>query len=351
MPCRSWWRNCAIESDWEMLVIDRLEDAISPLAPEVVRIRKLISAFEVCHHKAERWAYNLLEAISTGNTNKGLGTRKPGTRHPAEEFWANVCSVLSAWCAGDPGAMLALVAPGLPASELLTCLGKRSTLKVWQVQRVIEKIRSFVDWPGRSRDAASPYTWLLYSEQSFQGLNSSRCPPRYRSEESLWLATVCTMIHDTRDGVPLALSLGLAIDMLWPCHWDFRRNLQIVLGAIGGNLKPDKPFTACGRNISLLPARDRLLRLADKLRFYYTDATPSAAVEGTLLAMLGPKTKVKIWLAASLEKTLRLQLDPPPEMQEASSLAAPAWLEAFRCPPLPRTAISSPRKASPRMVG
>ncbi len=42
------------------------------------------------------------------------------------------------------------------------------------------------------------------------------------------------MVHD-----PEELSLALAIDMLWPCHWRFEDNLQIVLDAIGGRAPPE----------------------------------------------------------------------------------------------------------------
>ena len=75
MTSRSWWRNCAQEPDSEMLQIDRMEDDLAPIAPDVLRIRELISTLEMCHHKAERWVDNIIEAIATGQTTKGLGTR------------------------------------------------------------------------------------------------------------------------------------------------------------------------------------------------------------------------------------------------------------------------------------
>lgn len=62
MVCRSWWRNCALEADLGMLEIDRLEDEIAPLEPGISRIRHLVFALEVCHHKAERWVANIVEA-------------------------------------------------------------------------------------------------------------------------------------------------------------------------------------------------------------------------------------------------------------------------------------------------
>jgi|GEM_PF-5124566 len=54
--------------------------------------------------------------------------------------------------------------------------------------------------------------------------------------------------------------------MLWACHWNFVTNLQIVLEAIGGKLEPKEPFAACGRNISLLPNRERMEIVSQSLR-------------------------------------------------------------------------------------
>ena len=82
---RSWWRNCALEDDSEIMAIDRMEDHIAPIDPKVAQIRELISSLELCHHKAERWVGNIIKAIGAGETSKGLGTRSPGQRHPAEE--------------------------------------------------------------------------------------------------------------------------------------------------------------------------------------------------------------------------------------------------------------------------
>ena len=102
--CRSWWRNCALEADSEILAIDRMEDRIAPLDPDAEKVRELISSLELCHHKAERWVWNIIEAIGAGETRKGLGTRVPGQQHPAEKVWQNACTALSAWCTGHPRA-------------------------------------------------------------------------------------------------------------------------------------------------------------------------------------------------------------------------------------------------------
>jgi hypothetical protein len=326
VSCRSWWRNCALETDSEILDIDKMEDDIAPLAPDVSRIRELISSLELCHHKAVRRVHNIIEAIGRGETKKGPGTRLPGQHHPVEETWQNTLAALSAWCAGCPGTSVDLTIDTVPASRMLACLGKRSPLKEWQVQRVIEKIRSLIHWPQSVDDPAAQYQWILLSGGEYESAYRDRCPEPYKEQEDFWLATVRTIFHDTENGNEAKLSLGLAIDMLWPCHWNFVENLQTVLEVIGGRLNPQKPFAACGRNISLVPLRSRMEIVSKTLRVFCGGQAPNKEVDREMLALLGKPTAVKRWLAASLDKTIRLQLNPPAELRAMSALTGPDWI-------------------------
>jgi len=303
-----------------------MEDHFAPVGPDVSRVRELISSLELCHHKADRWVCNIIEAIGAGETPKGLGTRSPGQQHPAEQAWQNVCASLSAWCAGCPSTKVDWSIDTVPASRLLTCLGDRSPLKEWQVQRVIEKVRSAIHWPQSCDDPTAQYVWMLLNEDEYEVAYRNRCPEHYKEHEDFWLTTVRTIIHDTENGDEAELSLGLAIDMLMPCHWRFVENLGIVLEAIGGTLDPEKPFAACGRNISLLPIRRRMEVVSDTLNAFYKDAASNEEVDRDLLALLGKPTEVKRWLAASLSKTIRLQMDPPAELREMSALVGPDWI-------------------------
>ena len=325
--CRSWWCNCALKADSEILDIDRMEDDITPIAPNVSKIRELISSLELCHHKAERWVFNIIEAIGAGETSKGLGTRSPDQQHPAETVWQNSCAALSAWCAGCPAALVDVTIGTIPASRILSCLGERSPLKEWQVQRVIEKIRSVIHWPRSNDDPTAQYTWILLSGGEYETAFRSQCPEHYKEHENFWLTTVRTIIHDTENGDKAELSLGLAIDMLWPCHWRFVENLQIVLEAIGGQLNAEKPFAACGRNITLLPIRRRMEIISNTLNAFWNDAASIKEVDGDLLDLMRKPTAVKKWLAASLDKTIRLQLNPPAEVRAMSALVGPDWIQ------------------------
>jgi len=298
-----------------------------PLNPNISRIRELISSLELCHHKVDRWIYNIIEAIGKGDTQKGLGTRSPDQEHSVERVWQEACAALSAWCAGGPSSMLNMSVDNTPASQILACMGDRTPLKEWQGQRVVEKIRSVIRWPHSSDDPSAQYMWILLGGENYKAVYRDECPDRYKEHEDFWNKTIRTIIHDTVNGHETELSLGLAIDMLWPCHWRFTTNLQIVLEAIGGRLNPEAPFAACGRNIKLLPQREQMEAISNSLNAFCVDSQTNTEVDRSILTLLGEPTEEKKWLAASLDKTIRLQLYPPADMLVLSALDGPAWIK------------------------
>jgi hypothetical protein len=306
--CRACWANCGVEADEEMRAIDRLEDELSPLPDNLTRIRKLISTLELCHHKAERWVMNIIAAIGDGDTSKGLGTRAAGEFHPVERDWTNACTALSAWCAGQPAASVEIEVGGRPASDMLRKLGQRSALKEWQVQRVSARIREFIGWPRALSHDDSAYVFLEECGPDWAAPGDAQCPECYREREDFWKQTMETHIHDTVDGEAGDISLAVAIDLMFPCNWNFVRNLEIVLGAIGGTLRTAQPLTVCARNIRHAPIRERMQTVCRTLRCSLRDHRSATDVDRTLLELLGDLTAPKRWLVASLDKTIRLQL-------------------------------------------
>jgi hypothetical protein len=319
--CRSWWRNCAVSPDSEILAIDQLEDQVSPLAHGVARTRELISTLELCHHKAERWVTNIISSIATGDTTKGLGTRAPGATHPVERTWRSACAVLSAWCAGCPAASVDVSVGGIPASELLGRLGPRTPLKEWQVHRIIENTRDHIGWPGSQQEPTGGYVPLSEAGTGYESMERTRCPDHYREHADFWRETVQTKILDTElgdyhsvygdlgYGERTALSLATAIDMLRPCHWDYVRNLSTVLGVIGGSPIPQRPFAFCARNIKLAPIRERMKIVSHTLQTFCQKGPFDDGLDREMLRSLGEPSRQRQWLASSLDKTIRLQLD------------------------------------------
>lgn len=302
MTARAWWDNCEVdqESDEEVALLNKMEDRISPFSPDVEKIRELIGTLEMCHHKAERWVENILEAIAAGKTDKGLGTRPAGQLHRVEEVSKKAIGALSAWVAGSEAMAVDMEIGEVPASRLLDCLGKRTALKEWQVMRVMEKIRSWTDSPGSFKDPSTQYVWLVYGTDG--------CPDQYKQHEEFWIQTVETTPFPGLKGLNgEAFSLGLAIDLLWTCHWKFVENLQIVLEVIGGSYDGSQPFAACAWNIQLSPIRPRMKIISNTLRAFCGLPHEDVEIDQEVLSRLGELSDEKEWLAASLDKTIRLQ--------------------------------------------
>jgi hypothetical protein len=110
-------------------------------------------------------------------------------------------------------------------------------------------------------------------------------------------------------GEQTVLSLAMAIDMLQPCHWDYVQNLETVLGVIGGDPTPRRPFAFCARNIKLSPIRERMKTVSRTLQVFCQGRLPDDDVDAGLLASLGEPSGERQWLASSLDKTIRLQMD------------------------------------------
>jgi hypothetical protein len=49
-------------------------------------------------------------------------------------------------------------------------------------------------------------------------------------------------------------------------------------------------------------------------------------IDRNIPTLLGEPTEVKKWLAASLAKTISLQLNPPAELRAMSALTGPDWI-------------------------
>ena len=286
---RPAWGNCASEIDHEIVAIDRFEDALAPVTDDIAHIRFLISNLELCHHKAERWVENIIEGIGAGRSDKGKKIRGSGELTDTETQWKNCFSILSAWSFNLPADAMGLSVFGVADRELVGLLGERTPLKVWQVARVLDKIKSFI-------------------EPDYQYVEMTVYSENYRERFGFVDLTLKAKILDSVDGEAATISLAGAIDTLELCNWNFINNLKIVLAAIGGDRASAEPFCACSRNIRLVPILGRMKLISDTLRAFCGEYEGTEGTDEEILTILGELTPVKRWLAASLEKTIRLQL-------------------------------------------
>jgi len=303
---RPWWKNCcALDDkrcldDREILAIDALEDSISPLDDQTAAIRQLITRFEACYHEADKEAERIVKAINTGRCPRESKARPPKRKKELQ----NSRRILSRWCKNPAIKSIDLDVGGVPADRLMSFIGDPSPLKVWQVERIVDKVSYALD-PNRRYHTMA----LGLADDGEPSVNP--VGEYYKDDLAFLQQTRRIIIHDTLDGRKSKVSLAMAIDLLMPCHWDFVGGLVIILKAIGGDLHPARPFACCIRNIKLSPLCNRLKIISNTLRAFWKGKKTIKNVDGDILAFLGEATPVKRWLAASLDKTIRLHLSLP----------------------------------------
>jgi len=78
--------------------------------------------------------------------------------------------------------------------------------------------------------------------------------------------------------------------------------------------------------MSLAPNRERMNSVSQTLRLFLSGRQADDDAGRRIIALLGNPTQEKRWLVASLDKTIRFQLNPPSGMQALSALEGPAWI-------------------------
>jgi len=291
-----YWQACGIEVDAEVLEIDRMEDAIAPLNEQTTQISALITAFSSCYHEADKEAERIIQAIGSGQPPAESNERPPQRKRELQ----NSHDILSAWCEGQSAKCADLDVGGIPAGKLVAYLGEPIPLKIWQVQRLIEKLKQAL---GQS---CSYHNMALEIDGYGQPIEI-KAEEYYKDHLDFLTQTTAAMINCTLEGKKDEMSLALATDMFRPCNWNYVGNLVIILKAIGGDLYPDKPFAPCCINKRLTPLRDRLRVISHTLKTFCEGTEKDKLVDGDILTRLGAKTEQKHWLAASFDKMIRMQ--------------------------------------------
>jgi hypothetical protein len=299
---RAVWANClgaddvSYLEDEEMAAIDAMEDSLTPLDEGIVAIRALITRFESCYHEADKEAESIVKAIGTGCCQPESNERPPERKQQLQ----NCRDILKAWCDDAIDKTKAMDMGGISADELFGFIGQRTALKVWQVQRIVDQV-------SQALDSKCLYHTIFLNMRDY-GVQEAEPPEEhYKNDANFLKQTTDTIIHDTVDGHQGKISLALAIDLLRPCNWNFVSNVVVILKAIGGNLHSDKSFACCSRNVKLSPLWDRLKIISNTLRAFWQGNETSENLDSDILEALGEKTDIKRFLAASLDKTIRLQ--------------------------------------------
>ncbi len=299
-PC---WQNCSGADDDEVHLIDSMEDSLAPLDEQTILIRRLITLFEACYHEADQEAEFIASAVGLGYCLPRSNERPPQRKKELED----ARDTLSAWCRNPAFRKIDRDVGGISAEALLSFLGEPNTLKVWQVERVVDRV-------SHALDPDHPYDNLALNVGDYGEPGAGNAGDHDRDSLVFWQQTKEAIIHDTVDGRESRISLAFAIDLLMPCGWDFVPSLVTILKAIGGDLHPRRPLALCARNVRLSPLCDRLQTISNTLNAFWSGATRTGEIDRRVLACLGEPTPVKRWLAASLDKTIRLHLTQPFDM-------------------------------------
>ena len=299
-PC---WQNCSGADDDEVHLIDAMEDTLGPLDEQTIEIRRLITLFEACYHEADQEAEFIAAAIGAGHCPPRSNERPPARQKELE----NARDILSTWCRNPAVKGIDRGIGGLRAEELLKFLGEPNPLKIWQVARVVDRI-------SHALDPNHPYHNLALTSGNYGEPGAGDAGGHYQRDSAFWQQTKEAIIHDTVEGRESRISLAFAIDLLMPCGWDFVESLATILKAIAGDLHPRRPLACCARNVRLSPLGSHLRTISATLHVFWREETTDREIDHRILACLGASTPVKRWLAASLDKTIRLHLTQPFDM-------------------------------------
>ncbi|MHC4728561.1 MAG: hypothetical protein ACYS17_15175 [Planctomycetota bacterium] len=301
--CRPWWRNCVEEATEEILAIDKMIEAIEPLDEQTTQIRGLIAGFESCYHEIDKEAERIIKAIGCGQCPEESNERPPQRKKELEDCYR----ILSGWCEDTAVKDIDSDLGGISAKKLLSYIGEASPLKVWQVERIVDKVRSALE-PNR------PYHMMVLDLGDYGETGGHPLGEHYKDAAEFLEQTKEIIIHDTVDGREAKMSLAMAIDMLAPCNWDFVGSIVTLLKAIGGELRPERPYVCHSRNLKLSPLCDRLVTISNTLGVFWKEKETNKKTDQDILDYLGEVTPVKRWLAASLDATIRLQLEAPSDL-------------------------------------
>jgi hypothetical protein len=254
------WDNVEISADDpEITGINKLEETLGELPGEVLKIRKLITGFEVCHSKFERHIGYLKEAIS--KLKSPFDLEDVGATHirKGEDAWKKDSTgrsrlgqeyvwILQKWLGKDAGISDGMITP--------------------------EQERQVTDWLGGSHPEKERLVRLLIARLVWD----------WESYEKL----ITDKDHK---------ELEYQVCRMDICHYGFPENLNRVLKGIG-KLEPAEAFEGCGSFNPQIEdtARKEFEILNDSLKFIFDSEQK------------GTQEMMKAWLTACLAKTLKEQV-------------------------------------------
>jgi hypothetical protein len=250
------WANIVVDADdQEVAAIDRFQRTLGELPGDVVKVRELITRFEICHFKVKDHYVHILESIAT--LSPAVDSEQIGSVHPrhAGDAWMKDTTGR-----GEVGMQYVLA--------LRSWLGEEVSRDLDGLAEVLELVDASL---GERSDEKIRLVNLLLDRLLDRDLE------KHLSGGKL-------------SGLKLQL---LSCDI---CHYAFPQNLEQAIRGIG-KLQPTSDFEGCGST------NDEVTWFARKefgtLSAWLAGKDPEDALD------LGERTPTKVWLAACLAKTLK----------------------------------------------
>ena len=307
---RAHWVNCCREPDSEIIEIDRMEDQLdSKEREQAQQIRRLITRFEVCHWNSDRWLERILQAIVEEQVPPTSG--RPRTQHPLAQMLICLQGLLAHWVEHATTPVPQCVILDKTSAEILHSLGTWTPFKAWVDQRLLDGLEHHLHANGLLPPSELPPARSYPGDLSLDSANADQYFPDSLGRLAEARSRKLRIRHEIGDEVETH-SLALLISSPNPCNEFYFRFLFALFEYLDtSNSERILPSPFCG-NIS--PGRHRrYYRAINALRAYLGQPPKGLLpLDDAVLSQLGEPTRAKCWLVASLEKTLREQLPPPP---------------------------------------
>ena len=134
------WRNCdTLASDAEIAKIDALEERLrTEERSKALKIRGLITSFEVCHHNSLRWAERIVQAIADGAIPPTSGRKR--TEHPVSIAHLNLRELLTRIVGGTVNSRNHGEIQAVDVDNVQERFGNLSEQKRWLIKLVLDNL-------------------------------------------------------------------------------------------------------------------------------------------------------------------------------------------------------------------
>jgi hypothetical protein len=301
------WRNCDFEtSDAEIARIDALEKRLrTEEHNQALKIRRLITSFEACHHNSLRWAERIAQAIAEGVIPPTSGRKR--SAHPVSIAHLNLREFLINIADDDMEEHHHGEIPGIDTKSVVESFRNLPQRKRWLITLILDNLEKHL------YDAGLIPAMRTEDNRMFAGANLDVEKEEEASVYFLGYAVyyryykdmVIRMVDDMHPSekerwVPLLLAVQFAN----PCSVNYFQFVSVLLDMLGGKEDLEFPFPFCGHY-----SKSQYLAIRKTIRAYQSFlARDGDTGDAGLFGRLDDEDLSRRWLAASFEKTLRLQL-------------------------------------------